>query len=807
MEEKDARPTELSRRQFVRGGAAAALLPSIAVLDSWAQPLDHQKKSGGPASRVLSLDPDWRFGGILTPEALEPGFNDTELSRITLPHCVAKLSWQNWDPKQWQDVWIYRKHFVVPEKLHGLRMFLCFDRVMEGATPVLNGTKLPQHLGGFLPFEYEVTDLLEAENVLSVAVDSRWLNVPPSGSPKGPRSIDYLLPGGISGGVSLRAVPAQFIRDVFAKPVRVLDTDRRLEVTCRVDWGKALPSAARLQATLYDGVRPVATVVEPVEPKSELQDVQLVLGKLGGIRLWDIQRPYLYDVVVTLFVDGNPVHDSRTRLGFRDAHFEVDGFYLNGSRLRLFGLDRHELYPYVGFSASQRMLRRDAEILRNQLNCNAVRCSHYPQSPAFLDACDELGLLVWEEIPGWQYLGDESWKKFVLRDVKEMVLRDRNHPSIIIWGVRVNESQNDPPLYKRTREIAKSLDDSRPTSGSMTPESMRNWQTEWHQDVFAFDDYHSNPDGSVGIQPPLPGVPYLVTETVGQFDYGHHNFLRKYARAGDPAILMQQALLHAQAHSKAASYSRCAGAIAWCAFDYGSLMNSFHAVKCPGVSDVFRVPKLGAAFYLAQVEPGVRPVIEPDFYWDFGPRTPDGPGERAAIFSNCDRLELFFDGKLHEVAHPDRVGFPGILYPPFFANLKLKGTTKPELRIDGYVRDTRVVSRSFSADPGSDLLSVWADDRQLQADGADATRLVFQATDKFGAPRPYVGGKVSFALDGPGILVGDNPFELGENAGTGAVWIKTLYGRTGRIHVRASHPVLGASSIDVEVIPMQLEAV
>ena len=104
-----------------------------------------------------------------------------------------------------------------------------------------------------------------------------------------------------------------------------------------------------------------------------------------------------------------------------------------------------------------RVMRRDAEILRREFNCNAVRCSHYPQSEAFLDACDELGLMVWEETPGWQYLGDAAWKELVVRDVQRHGARDRNHPAIIIWGVRVNESQNDPALYERTDAAAKSL--------------------------------------------------------------------------------------------------------------------------------------------------------------------------------------------------------------------------------------------------------------------------------------------------------------------------------------------------------------
>jgi beta-galactosidase len=773
---------------------------SIPVLDVWGMNNEHRQGGRGAAFRAISLDQDWLFGGKLDPAALQPGFDDTTFSKITLPHCVTPLSWQNWQPSAWEDVWIYRRHFTIPAELRGLRAFLHFDRVMAGAGPVLNGSTLPQHLGGFLPFKYEVTNLMKEKNELSIAVDARWLNVPPSGSPRGPRSIDYLLPGGINGSASLRLVPTVFISNVFAKPVSVLDSKRRLEVACRIDAGATLPIPVRVEATLLEGARKIAFTSESATLEKADQEVNLTLSELGDIVLWDVDRPYLYDLAVTLFVGDKPLHNYRTRVGFRDARFDVDGFFLNGRRLHLFGLDRHELYPYVGFSASTRALRRDAEILRRDFNCNVVRCSHYPQSEAFLDACDELGLMVWEETPGWQYLGDESWKKLVLRDVEEMVLRDRNHPSVIIWGVRVNESNNDPDLYRRTRQIAKSLDDSRPTSGSMTPDSIKNWREEWHQDVFAFDDYHAAADGTVAIRPPLPGVPYLVTEAVGQFDYGGNSFTRKYRRAGDASIQMQQALLHAQAHSKAADYPRCAGLIAWCAFDYPSLMNAYNNVKCPGVADILRIPKLGASFYMAQGDPAVKPVIEPNFYWYFGPQTPLGPGEHVAIFSNCDRLEVSIDGKPSQVLQPDRTGFPHLKYPPFWASLTADAATTPELRINGYVDNRLVLSRSFSADHSTDHLWLHADHRELYRDGSDTTRVAFGAADKFGAPRPFVCGEVSLRIEGPGVIVGDNPFQLQDSGGVGAVWIKTLAGRAGEIRIEASHEALGSESLTINVI-------
>ena len=242
-----------------------------------------------------------------------------------------------------------------------------------------------------------------------------------------------------------------------------------------------------------------------------------------------------------------------------------------------------------------------------------------------------------------------------------------------------------------------------------------------------------------------------------------------------------QAIYHARAHDRAAAYERFCGVIAWCAFEYGSPQNSHQGVKNPGVADVFRIPKLGASFYQSQVSPGVHPVILSNFYWDFGQATPRGPGEAAAIFSNCERLDVFVGGKLHATLHPDRKNYPNLRYPPFFVDLDLDGAGLPELRIDGYVGNDVVLSRSFSADPGKDEFLFTADDESIAGDGVDATRLVFRVADRYGAPRLYAGGTVSFEIAGPGVLVGDQSFSLEESGGAGAVWIKTKPAATGNI--------------------------
>ena len=787
----------VSRRTFIReaalGLSALAVIPLVGSRNAAGAP------ATGPARHTIDLSQDWRFGGNFLEGSDQPGFDDSTFTPVTLPHTVARLSWQGWQFSDWMDVWIYRRHFSLPREARQQRVFLHFDGVLSAARPVLNGHALPEQVGGYLPFEYEITQLLaESDNVLAVAIDGRWQNAPPEGAPRGPGAVDFFEPAGLTRPVSMRVVPQIFLSDVFAKPVNVLDANRRVEVGCTIDAALVPDRPARVQVELVAAGRALARVSQAVPiTQTGVIEVKLTLTGLGDLKLWEVDAPKLYVVVTTLFLDDLPVHDYRTRIGFREARFELDGFYLNGRRLQLFGLNRHELFPYVGFAMPPRVLRHDAELFRHELNCNIVRCSHYPQSEAFLDACDELGLLVFEELPGWGYLGNADWQELAVRDVRGMVLRDRNHPAIVLWGVRVNESPNNPALYQRTSDLAKSLDDSRPTSGAMVG---GHYSTkDWSEDVFAFNDYnHAAGDFSVALRPPLPNVPYLITEAVGQI-IGPPKVDHKYRRAGDPALQARQAIYHAQAHDQAAGNPRYAGVIAWCGLEYASPMNSFKGIKNPGVVDFFRIPKLGAAIYQSQVSPQVRPVIQPNFYWDFGPQTPRGPGPRAAVFSNCDLLKVYLKDTLHATLQPQREQFPHLPYPPFLVDLDLDGSGRPELRIDGIVGGQVVLSRAFSADDTQDQLLFQADDASLIADGADATRLVFGRTDRHGSVRAFATGSVSFQIRGPAELVGDNPFLLADAGGIGAVWLKTIPGRTGTVAVLATHSELGAKSLTIAI--------
>jgi beta-galactosidase len=195
----------------------------------------------------------------------------------------------------------------------------------------------------------------------------------------------------------------------------------------------------------------------------------------------------------------------------------------------------------------------------------------------------------------------------------------------------------------------------------------------------------------------------------------------------------------------------------------------------------------------------VRPVIQPNFYWDFGPQTPRGPGKNAVIFSNCDRLEIFVAGEKIATALPEKKIFPHLKHPPFLADLELEDANHPELRIDGYAGGRLVLSRSFSSDPSLDQFLMAVDDPELIGDGSDATRLMFKVADKFGAQRLFAGGEVAFQITGPGVIVGDNPFHLTDSGGSGAIWIKTDLNSSGQILVKADHSSLGTKSVQINV--------
>jgi beta-galactosidase len=756
----------MNRRTFLAGASAAAALGRA-----------QNSPPAVPPRRTYSLNRNWLFAASATPDSHAPGFDDSKFRRVTLPHTNVDLPWHSFNDQAYEFVSVYRRHFHAPPAWSGKRVFVDFGGVMTAAKVTINGHNFEEYRGGYTPFAFELTEHLKygADNLLAVEVDStERADIPPFGG-----SIDYLTFGGIYRDVELRVVPKTHLANIFAKPVRVMANDRAVLVRCFVDGPVDQPLT--LTAELRDGDRVLKSATATVKAAADYYDV--ALEGIGDIQLWNLNRPKLYQVTARLG-KGDTLS---TRIGFREARFTDKGFYLNGEHLKLRGLNRHQTYPYTGGAMPARVQARDAKVLRQELKCNIVRTSHYPQSPHFLDACDEIGLLVLEEIPGWQHIGDAAWQDLAVDNAGRMIRRDWNHPSIVLWGVRINESADNHDFYTRTNGLAHSLDDSRQTGG------IRNRpNSELLEDVYTVNDF--------GFPLRLPNHPlYLNTEFNG------HMFSTK--RFDNVERVAEHVIRHVRVHDQLASDERYAGGIAWCAFDYAShrYFGSGDRICYHGVSDIFRLPKPAAGFYRSQCDPEEEVVIEPGFFYAWGDRgSGNGPGV-VPICSNCDHLKIYYNGRLLLEADPDRKTYPNLKYPPFMVSLTtLSFATWGDLKIEGYLKDKLVATKMLSGSGTDDVLLVKPDDAELDGDGRDATRVVLAVTDQFGNLRPFASGAIQLSLTGPGQIVGENPFSL--SGGAGAVWVKAKEA-AGTIRLEARHQYLGRKAVEIRVRAVEAELV
>jgi beta-galactosidase len=772
----------MDRRNFLRisgtviaGATVASGLPAVGYAT--------ESTPAGEGRIVLPINRNWRFSPAATPAARARDFDDSRFARVTVPHTNLREPWHSFDENSYEFVSVYRRRFRLPSAARGRRVFVDFEGVMSASTVWLNGVRLGEYKGGFTPFSFELTPHIDfdRENLLAVEVDSsERSDIPPFGY-----EVDYLTFGGIYREVSLRIVSPTFIENIFAQPKNVLSGQPVLDVQCFLESDlKTSGAGLTLEAALYDGDRLLTKTAQDLSASNdeEITSDTLHLDNLEAIELWNLRSPKLYRVEVRLLRGDHLLdHDTR-RIGFREARFTPQGFSLNGQIVKLRGLDRHQTFPWVGQAMPARVQRQDALILRKNLKCNIVRTSHYPQSRHFLDACDEIGLLVLEEIPGWQHIGDQSWQDISVDNVRRMIRRDWNHPSIILWGVRINESRDNHDFYTRTNAMAHQLDPSRQTGG------IRYFQeSEFLEDVFTMNDF--------GWPLKAPNHPlYLNTEFVG------HTFPTK--TIDNVERLREHTVRHARVHDQLASNPQYAGGIGWCAFDYNTHADfgSGDRICYHGVSDIFREPKPAAGFYRSQCDPDEEIVLVPAFHWARGDESIGFTN--ALVSSNCDHLKFYIAGKLVAEAEADRKQFPHLKYAPFTADLSHSFNPWGDLRIDGFIQGKQVISRSFSGKGIDQKFALLPDDTTLAADGADTTRVVLRVTDEFDAVRPFAADAIRFELTGPAQLIGDNPFSL--IGGTGAIWIRAGE-QPGKARLTAYHPYLGAQHIEFDIKPVPPE--
>jgi beta-galactosidase len=771
----------MDRRTFLQQSgtilAGAALTPYAVAKEG------KQSDSSSGGRLVLPMNRKWRYSRSVVEGGHEKNFDDSKFDAVVIPHTNVPLPWHGFDEKTYEFVSLYRRRFKVPPAARGKRVFVDFEGVMTASTVWINGTRLGEYKGGYTPFSFDLTPHIdfEGENVLAVDVDSSERpDIPPFGY-----EIDYLTFGGIYREVWLRIVPATFIENMVVRTKDVLTPNPGAEVVCFIQHGEG--SGATLDVELLDGERVLAKASQSLPAAgaaSEPMAHSVRLDGLKGIGLWDMEKRKLYTARVRLRRGNEVMDEDSRRFGFREAQFTDHGFELNGKVVKLRGLDRHQTFPWVGQAMPGRAQRRDAEILRNKLKCNIVRTSHYPQSRHFLDACDEIGLLVLEEIPGWQHIGDAAWQDISVDNVGRMIRRDWNHPSIILWGVRINESRDNHDFYTRTNALAHQLDPTRQTGG------IRYFQeSEFLEDVFTMNDF------GWPLKPPNHSR-YLNTEFVG------HTYPTK--TIDQVERLMEHTIRHARVHDQLASNPQYAGGIGWCAFDYNTHGNfgSGDRICYHGVTDMFREPKPAAGFYKSQCDPAEEVVLEPAFHWARGDASVGF--SKAVVCSNCEHLKFYIDDKLVADVDPDRKQFAHLKYAPFVFELGELFHKWGDLRIEGYIQGKLAITKRLSGRGVDTKFLLVPDDTELMADGADSTRVVLRVTDEFGAVQLFANDAIKLQLEGPAEIIGDNPFSL--VGGTGAIWIRAQQS-PGIVRLKAIHPSLGTQQAEIKLVPSAEELV
>jgi beta-galactosidase len=770
----------MNRRKFLQSGSVA-----LAGLSLLPDALTFAVPNGSSGRMVFPLNRKWRFSAQRAQNDTALNFDDSKFEQVAIPHTNKKLPWHGFDEKSYEFVSIYRRTFRLPPEARGRYVFIDFDGAMTASTVWINGQRLGEYKGGYTPFAFDLTPHINwsGDNLLAVELDStERADIPPFGG-----QIDYLTFGGIYRDVRLRLVQATFIENIFAKPRDVLTDHPAVDVSCFIGRLAPQQSAITLEAELRDGERILAHATKSIPAGAAGADpiaYDVTLGNLSGVRKWDLMNPNLYSVVVRLRQRDSVLDQDQRRIGFREARFTDHGFELNGTVIKLRGLDRHQTFPFVGQAMPAGVQRRDAHILKRELKCNIVRTSHYPQSPHFLDACDEVGLLVFEEIPGWQHIGDAQWQELSIDNVGRMIRRDWNHPSVVLWGVRINESRDNHDFYTKTNALAHSLDPTRQTGG------VRYFQeSEFLEDVFTMNDF------GFPLKPPNHPL-YLNTEFVG------HTYPTKMYDSGEH--LAEHIRRHARVHNQLATNPQYAGGLGWCAFDYDTHeeFGSGDRICYHGVSDIFRLPKPAGHFYQSQCDPAEEIVLEPAFLWSAGDDWSQTM-ETAMICSNCDHLKLYVGDKLVAEADPDRATFGNLPHPPFTINLR-HGPKKDVLRIEGYIGGKKVIERKFSNRGVDEQFLVTPDNTTLIADGADSTRIVMRVADEFGNLQRYSTAAISLSLEGPAEIVGDNPFSL--MGGGGAIWIRAKQ-EPGTAVLKVTHPVLGTKEVQVQIAPTEPDQV
>lgn len=765
---------------------------------------------------VYSMNPAWRFHKGAMEGAETKEFNDKDWTVVSLPDGIEYLPTEASGCINYQgEVW-YRKHFMPDAALKGKKLFLHFEAIMGKSKVFVNGKLLTEHFGGYLPVIVDVTDVLDwnGDNVIAVWADNSDDPSYPPG--KAQDVLDYTYFGGIYRDCWLIAHNNVFITDpnyenevagggLFVAFGKVSDALAEVQLKIHVRNATKNPFSGRVEYMLLqpDGTE-VARLSDKIQVKAGRATTVSDRMPVKQPMLWTPSTPTLYNLLVrVLDKEGNVIDGYRRRIGIRSIEFKgKDGFFLNGRPYGkpLIGANRHQDFAVVGNAVANSIHWRDAKKLKD-VGMEIIRNAHCPQDPAFMDACDELGLFVIVNTPGWQFWNDApEFAQRVYSDIRNVVRRDRNHPSVWLWEPILNETWYPADFAKNTRDI---VDAEYPYpycySGSDS-------EARGHEN---FPVYFAHPanmqDASKEIDPTKT---YFTREWGDNVDdWSSHNSPSRVARNWGEQPMRVQAQHYACPYYPVTSYDvlykqspQHVGGCLWHSFDHqrGYHPDPFYG----GLMDVFRQPKYSYYMFMAQ-----RPAVKNDRNAGSGPMvyiahemTPFS-GKDVTVYSNCDEVRLTFNkgGKTYTYKKDkNRPGMPSpvITFPDVYDFMVDKAFSRTQKQDDVYLLaegliDGKVVA-THKVVPARrpEKILLWMDNEgtDLKADGSDFVTVVAAVADKNGNIKRLNNYNIRFSIEGEGRLLGGpgvlaNPVPV--KWGTAPVLVQSTL-KPGKIRITAS---------------------
>jgi beta-galactosidase len=704
---------------------------------------------------------------------------------------------------QWQGICWYKKNLTSDQLAEGKNHFLRFEGVMQEAEVWINGSLAAQHVGGYLPFVVPLTDYIHPNKnneVLVKVVNTDNSTIPPG---KKLQDLDFNTYGGIYRNVHLISTGEVFVTDavhaqetngggVLLRYTQIAKEEASGFVKIHVRNTSSKAKQVKVQITFLDkDKKEYLFLSDSLEVSANTAEHLVQAFAIPSPKLWSPSHPNLYDVRIQIIeaTNSNKVLDKVTiRTGIRSIELNEDGFFLNGEKYFITGTNRHQEYPYVGYAISDQANYRDAYKIK-QAGFDFVRLSHYPHSESFMNACDELGLMVMNCIPGWQFYEDGAFVQHAYQDIRDMVRRDRNHPSVVFWENSLNESGMTDEFMDKANQLVK---EELPYSDTYTA----GWIDHPSYDLFIPARQHAKPphywnrydnnNRKIFIAEYGDWEYYAQNAGFNQKEFKNLNpeeRTSRQLRAYGEKRLLQQALNYQEAFNSNLKGKNTIGHANWLMFDY----NRGYAddLEASGIADIFRIPKYAYYFYQSQKSPSADAFSKPMVYiasnWN------KNSSLSVRVFSNTDHVELYLNDQfVTSKKRKDIAEFSdSLLYSPHVFELPhfVPGTLKALAFIDG----KKVAEHRVSTPKTAKKIKLDVDESGLPlVSGVDDVVFVYaKIVDENNEIVADATNEISFSIVGNQEAEIIGPNKMNAEAGIATVLIRTNF-TDAAVRVRAA---------------------